>query len=38
MLTLEELRIEAMKGSNEVRIMESQEKQLEVCRVQPTKS
>lgn len=35
MLNVRELMIKAMKNSNEVRVMESQEKQLEVCRVQP---
>jgi hypothetical protein len=33
MLTLKELRIKAMKDSDEVRMMEIQEKMLEVCRV-----
>ena len=35
MLNLEELMIEAVNVSNEVKMMESQEEQLEVCRVQP---
>jgi hypothetical protein len=33
MLTLKELRIKAMKDNDEVRMMEIQEKMLEVCRV-----
>jgi hypothetical protein len=33
MLTLKELRIKAMKDSDEVRMMKIQEKMLEVCRV-----
>ena len=35
MLTMRELRIKTMEFGNEVRMMESQEKPLEVCRVHP---
>lgn len=35
MLTARELRIGAMEGSDVVRVMESQEKRIKVCRVQP---